>query len=107
MRHHCLASAMSRISRPCRSPAAGLRILGRRPRVPAHGVPIPRHDDKSGAGRTRGPCTGRPADVALLARMSRRTTVGGLPLGIRMLKAIARVTMRALAPLVKKVESKG
>jgi hypothetical protein len=42
----------------------------------------------------------------VLAQLSRRAAVGGLPLGIRMLKAIARVTMRTLTPLIEKVENR-
>lgn len=45
-----------------------------------------------------------PYDKRLLARLSQRHSIGNLPLGIRMLKAIARVTMRALDPLIKRIE---
>lgn len=42
----------------------------------------------------------------LLRMLSEGWGLGGLPLGIRMLSAIARVTMRALAPLVEEVEKR-
>ena len=42
----------------------------------------------------------------VLAQLSRRLGIGGLPLGIRMLKAVARVTMRGLNPLIERVEKK-
>jgi hypothetical protein len=47
-----------------------------------------------------------PYDKGLLVRLS-TITIGGLPIGIRMLKAIARVTLRGLDPLIKKIEAAG
>lgn len=42
----------------------------------------------------------------VLAQLSQRVGIGGLPLGIRMLKAISRVAMRSLSPLIERVEKR-